>query len=185
MSSIFAFVSRSAFEDVWVEKIYARNLSFGGVWESSMVVGRKEVGWSEAAQQRLLDYSRYPLGWRVFVGGKSFQVPCFETRTRVPFFSRLSPLFSSCIVMDRSLGRHILSGQFLNAWFKSSYSFFTIIKLHLERCNIFIFKAIGWATNFIWTSQILSLFPAPPFLGTCTFSRSLSHYLFKSRSCYL
>ena len=31
------------------------------------------------------------------MGGKSFQVPCFETRTRVPFFSRLSPLFGSCI----------------------------------------------------------------------------------------
>ena len=31
------------------------------------------------------------------MGGKSFQVPCFETRTRVPFFSRLAPLFGSCI----------------------------------------------------------------------------------------
>ena len=87
--------------------------------------------------------------------------------------------------MDRSLVRHILSGQFLNAWVKSSNSFFTIIKLYLEGCKVFIFKAIGWTINFIWLSQILSLFPAPPFLGTCTFSRSLSHYLFKSWSYYL
>ena len=41
--------------------------------------------------------SWYPLGWRVFVGGKSFQVLCFKTRTGVLFFSRLSPLFGSCI----------------------------------------------------------------------------------------
>ena len=42
--------------------------------------------------------SRYPLGWRVFVGGKSFQVPCFETPTRVPFFSRggASKLYFAC-----------------------------------------------------------------------------------------
>ena len=43
-------------------------------------------------------YSRYPLGWRVFVGGKSFQVPCFETPARVPFFSRggASKLYFAC-----------------------------------------------------------------------------------------
>ena len=78
-------------------------------------------------------------------------------------------------VMDRSLGRRILSGQFLNAWVNSSNSFFTFIKLYIEGCNICIFKAIGWAISFIWLSQILSLFPAPPFPGTCIFSRSLSH----------
>ena len=90
-----------------------------------------------------------------------------------------------CTVMDRSLGRHILRGQFLNTWVKSSNSFSTIIILYLGRCNIFIFEVFGWAINFIWLNQILSLFPVPPFLGTCTFSRSLSQYLFKIRSCYL